>query len=32
MEKITSKNMKQALRNRNTNKTAILFRRSHYVL
>jgi len=31
MEKITSKDIKRALRNRNANKTAVLFRRSNYV-
>jgi len=31
MEKIASKNIKRALRNRNANKTAALFRRSNYV-
>jgi len=31
MEKITSKNAKRALRNRNANKTALLLRRSKYV-
>jgi len=31
MEKIASKNIKSAVRNRNVNKTAVLFRRSNYV-
>jgi len=30
VEKITSKNTKRALRNRNANKTAVLLRRSNY--
>jgi len=31
MEKIASKNIKRALRNRNANKTTVLFRTSNYV-
>jgi len=31
MEKIASKNIKRALRNRNANKTAVLFGRSNNV-
>jgi len=31
MEKIASKNIKGALRNKNAKKTAVLFRRSNYV-
>jgi len=31
MEKTASKNTKRALRNRNSKKTAVLFRRSNYV-
>jgi len=30
MEKFTSKNTKRALRNRNSNKTTVLFRGSNY--
>jgi len=31
MEKITSKNNKRALHNRNSNKTTVLLRRNNYV-
>jgi len=31
MEKIASKSIKRALRNRNANKTAVLFRRNNYI-
>jgi len=31
MEEIAYKNIKRALRNRNANKTTVLFRRSNYV-
>jgi len=31
MEQIASKNVQRALRSRNANKTAVLYRRSNYV-
>jgi len=31
LEKITSKDIKRAFRNRNANKTSVLLRRSNYV-